>query len=194
MRSLRSLRTHQKPFLVVQFCWSFLVSVLASQVTCQLLLLVHQPLLGSIWFWLFTAVLAQIFVNLNQGPSSAISAGIMTIWLQNAYLTKSAGAAVRKLLQRQTTRIAVTLLSAVTVAHQIMMRQTTVIVRYFTIFYKNSQVERLSEMPSQDPNIMELQQCSKQNSLSWHFGPRARPAHYCSHWDTFKSSGFKSWT
>ena len=90
----------------------------------------------------------------------------MTIWLQNAYLTKSAGAAVRKLLQRQTTRTAVTLQSAVTVAHQIMMRQTTVIVRYLTIFYKNSQVERLSEMPSHDPNIMELQQCSKQNSLS----------------------------
>ena len=90
----------------------------------------------------------------------------MTIWLQNAYLTKSAGAAVRKLLQRQTTRIAVTLLSAVTVAHQIMMRQTTVIVRYLTIFYKNSQVERPSEMSSHDPNIMELQQYLKQNSLS----------------------------
>ena len=104
--------------------------------------------------------------HLNLGPFSAINAGVMAIWLQNAHLTKSAGAAVRKLLQRQTTRIAVTLQSAVTVAHQIMMSQTTVIVRYFTIFYKNSQVERLSEMPSQDPNIMELQQYSKQNSLS----------------------------
>ena len=99
--------------------------------------------------------------HLNQSPSSAISAGVMAIWPSDKVCRRCS-----EKITPETTRTAVTLRSAVTVAHQIMMRQTTVIVHYLTIFYKNSQVERLSEMPSHDPNIMELQQCSKQNSLS----------------------------
>ena len=51
------------PFLegyssAVQPCWLFPVTELASQVTC-LVHLVHQKLLESPWFWLFTVVLAQ---------------------------------------------------------------------------------------------------------------------------------------